>query len=1134
MLKTIVKRSGEIEDFSANKTNGWMVHVGRDLLDRMDWSSIVLDARQTAPDQMGSQDWQLHLIEKLKIRGSQDDGWPYLEMGGRLYTIYLMKKIHGDNYPHFKDFTKFLIGKGLIRDMGYSDEELDYLQDYVIDHQRNLKMAWFQVEQYNTRYSIRDRVTDETYETPQLTIMRMAMSVYENVAEGVRLPLIKNLYDDLKDDILNPPSPNYNSLGTSHFGMASCCLIAATDDAQSIKIAGMIGYDMTLASGGLGIHLSVRGPGDPVDGGRVEHGGRLNYIRKILGDTVANKQGPRGGAVTFYDTCYSPELELNVMMQNPRTPTEVRERRLNVNYQTNPLFSRKAALDEQYFTFTIFSAPDLHEAFFKADQSEFERLYAKYEADPTFKKDYRSAKQALGLIMGQEVEQSTLFSSNPPEMNRHTSFKDLIIQSNLCVAPETEVLTDQGYFPIKNLEGLDVRVWNGEEFSETTVVKTSDDSELIKVRLNNGLEIDCTPYHKFYVRTGYHAAGVKEVRAGELRPGMALIKFNLPVICGYRELDKAYVNGFYSGDGCRVKNDQRVYLYGDKRKLRPIFEEAGAGSWTVQDKQDREYTHFKDLKDKYFVPLGDYSVDSRLEWFAGLCDSDGTIARNGDNQSLQITSTNQEFLRQIVLMLQTLGVNSRISHSRDEGERQLPDGQGGAALYNCQATERLLVSSTELQRLMEIGLCFNRLSVKEHTPNRESTHFVRVTDVIETGRRSETYCFTEYKRHMGMFNGILTGQCAEVVVPTKAWMNVLDLYDPAGLPSKGETGMCNIGSIPIHNLPFNPRNPKIGYERYKRAVRSMMEIIDYAIDNSEYHYPAIRTQARSRRNCSVGMSGVATLFAKLNLKTNTPEGRRVWHILNERHMYACIEVALEMGIEKGNAPWMNGPNNDGVHGTKWVDGWLPIDTYKRTIDDVVDSTLIWDWEDLRGRVVANKGIRFSSLVAHMPGEQATRKGTGSNSVLLLQALSVDLGDAKAALPWAALDNDLIGSQYQLAWEQTDEDVGIWYGICQKFTDQAISADWYEDRRGNLPIDIKRLIKRHLIRVKYGHKTSYYMRSLTDQGGDQKEITLVDLPQEIPTVVGTDAMSAIDRIAAMARTMDTGEGLSCTMDGSCGA
>lgn len=807
MLETIVKRSGEIEAFSANKTNGWMVHVGRDLLDRMDWSSIVLDARQTAPTQMGSQEWQLHLIEKLKIRGSQDDGWPYLEMGGRLYTIYLMKKIHGDNYPHFKDFTKFLISKGLIRDMGYTDEELDYLQDYVIDHQRNLKMAWFQVEQYNTRYSIRDRVTHETYESPQLTIMRMAMSVYENVEVGVRLPLIKNLYDDLKDDILNPPSPNYNSLGTSHFGMASCCLIAATDDAQSIKIAGMIGYDMTLASGGLGIHLSVRGPGDPVDGGRVEHGGRLNYIRKILGDTVANKQGPRGGAVTFYDTCYSPELELNVMMQNPRTPTEVRERRLNVNYQTNPLFSRKAALDEQYFTFTIFSAPDLHEAFFKADQSEFERLYAKYEADPTFKKDYRSAKQALGLIMGQEVEQSTLFSSNPPEMNRHTSFKDLIIQSNLC---------------------------------------------------------------------------------------------------------------------------------------------------------------------------------------------------------------------------------------------------------------------------------------------------------------------------------------SEVVVPTKAWMDVLDLYDPAGLPSKGETGMCNIGSIPIHNLPFNPRNPKIGYERYKRAVRSMMEIIDYAIDNSEYHYPAIRTQARSRRNCSVGMSGVATLFAKLNLKTNTPEGRRVWHILNERHMYACIEVALEMGIEKGNAPWMNGPNNDGVHGTKWVDGWLPIDTYKRTIDEVVDSTLIWDWEDLRGRVVANKGIRFSSLVAHMPGEQATRKGTGSNSVLLLQALSVDLGDAKAALPWAALDNDLIGSQYQLAWEQSDEDVGIWYGICQKFTDQAISADWYEDRRGNLPIDIKRLIKRHLIRVKYGHKTSYYMRSLTDQGGDQKEITLVDVPEEIPTVVGTDAMSAIDRIAAMARTMDTGEGLSCTMDGSCGA
>lgn len=820
MLETLIKRSGEREAFNSSKTNGWMVRIGHDLIDRMDWSSIVIECRNTAPEVMTSQEWQLHLINNLKTRGSQPDGWPYMLFAGRLYTIYQMKKIHGDQYPHLKDVVKFLISKGLARDMGYTEEELDYLNDHVIDHTANMNMAWTQVEQYNTRYSLKDFVTGETYETPQYTAMRMAMAVYEkDTDKATRMDRVAKLYSDLRDDLLNPPSPNYAALGTRHYGMASCCLIAADDTAASIQAAGNVGYSMTLASGGLGMHLRTRAPGDPVDGGRVMHAGRLNYIRKFVGDCCANKQGARGGAMTVMDTIYSPEVDMNTMLQNPRTPAEMRERKINVSYQTNPFFTRKAGNGEDIFEFSCYSAPDLYAAFFKEDQTEFEELYAKYEADPNFTKRYRSASELLAMVMGQEVEQSTLFWCNSPEMARHSSFKKGIIQTNLC---------------------------------------------------------------------------------------------------------------------------------------------------------------------------------------------------------------------------------------------------------------------------------------------------------------------------------------HEIVVPTAPWVNMAALYDPAGLPENGETGMCNIGSIPVHRMPFNPANPHMGFERYKRSVRSMMEIIDYAIDNSEYHYPAIRTQATSRRNASVGMSGVATLFAKMGLKFNTPEGRRAWHVLNERHMFACIEVALEMGKERGNAPWINGPKNDGVDGTRWVDGWLPIDTYKKTIDSVVDSTLMFDWEDLRSRVVANKGIRFSSLVAHMPGEQATRKGNGSNSIYPLTELSVDLSDGKSAMPWAALDNDLIADQYQVAWDLSDEDVAIHYGICQKFTDQAISADWYEDRRGVNTVDSKKLINRHILRVRYGNKTAYYTRSLTERVEKQEEIqskteeaqvsefpAVSTLPQAESSAASV-TMSALDRIAAQARAMQADSGLSCTMDGNCGA
>lgn len=802
MLKTLIKRSGEREDFQSAKTNGWMIRMGHGLTDRMNWSSIVLEARQTAPEEMYSQDWQMHLINLLKVRGSQKDGWPYMLMAGRLYTIYQMKKLHGDKYPKLKKLTRFLINKNVARDMGYTDEELDFLDEHVIDHERNLEMAWTQVEQYNLRYSLRDFVTKETYETPQFTNMRMAMAVYEKQPPIARLDKVAKLYRALCDDILNPPSPNYSALGTRHFGMASCCLIQADDDAESILAAGNVAYMMTLASGGIGMLPTIRAPGDPVDGGRVMHSGRLNYVRKFVGDVSANKQGPRGGAVTMYDIVYSPELDLSIMMQNPRTPVELRERRLNVAYMTNPLFMRKAAKKEQFFTFTKFSAPDLFEAFFKGDQTEFEELYAKYEADPTFEKNYRDAFKTQAWIYGQRIEQSTLFWANPSEFNRHTSFKDTCYQSNLCM---------------------------------------------------------------------------------------------------------------------------------------------------------------------------------------------------------------------------------------------------------------------------------------------------------------------------------------EVIVPTMPWRDVKSLYDPEGNPENGETGICNIGSVPIHRLPFNPSSPLLGYERYKEAVRAMMEIIDYAIDNSEYHFPAIATQAKSRRNCSVGMSGVATLFAKLGLKHDTPEGLRVWHVLCERHMFACIEVALELGIERGNAPWM--------HRTKWPDGWMPIDTYKKTIDNYVDSTLHFAWEHLRSRVVANGGIRFSSLVAHMPGEQATRKGNGSNSIYLVQQTSVDLSDGTSAMPWAALDNDLPEMVYQTAWEVSHLNHCIRYGIAQKFGDQGISADTYEDRTTGAAIKDKRLVQQASDEHRLGLKTGYYVRSLTPQGGAQEDLVIKPEAQpELQPAVTPEADDVFARIARQAALLqaEAGETVSCTLDGNCGA
>lgn len=343
-----------------------------------------------------------------------------------------------------------------------------------------------------------------------------------------------------------------------------------------------------------------------------------------------------------------------------------------------------------------------------------------------------------------------------------------INNSQLCVAPETLILTSDGYHQISDLEGEKVNVWNGKEFSQVEVIKTGVNQKLIKVITNSGFELECTPYHKFYIAMRNPTSGnrwIVEKRAHELKEGDKLIKSDFPIINGDQVLDFAYENGLFSAEGCYTPQGKRIYLYGEKRKIRQHLSDI-FGKWVVQDNLDREYAHSIHLKDKFFVPLDNYSVESKIKWFAGLCDGDGTIARNNKTQAIQVCSVNKNFLLETQLMLQTVGVSSKVTMMHEAGIRKMPlnDGTGELGDFECKTSYRLLIGQTGIMTLRELGFSPNRLLITDHQPNRECTQFVKVVAVIDEGRFDDTFCFTEPKRHMGVFNGILTGQCSEIML----------------------------------------------------------------------------------------------------------------------------------------------------------------------------------------------------------------------------------------------------------------------------------------------------------------------------------------------------------------------------------
>ncbi len=659
---------------------------------------------------------------------------------------------------------------------------------------------------------------------------------------------------------------------------------------MSIAVGHTIVETMTYMSAGIGGKSMIRSLGDKVRKGAFLHQGKQPYQVATRALTKANLQGSRGGASTDYIDVFDPEIRTMVMYQNPRTPEDKRIRGMHFAVIMNPFFVKKALLGENIFFFNCKTAPDLYKAFSEGKEEEFVKLYEKYEYDASFPKTFDSAREILILIGTQNWEVSTVYAFNIAEANKHTAFKEPIHSSNLCVAPETTLLTTEGHQPIVTLAGKKVTIWNGQEWSEDVeVVKTGENQKLLTVELDDGRTLDCTAYHKWYIQDTPWAT-VREVRTSELKVGQTLISFNTP-------------------------------------------------------------------------------------------DMDGIEEMNTDQ-------------------------------------------------------------------------------------------YAEITDIQDNGRISDTYCVMEPKRHMAVFNGILTGQCTEITNVTKPYKHMMDLYTEDH--DRGEVGLCSLAGI------VYTRIKEADDAQYLKTAKCALKMIDHCIHNSVYELPHIGYTAKMRLNAAIGLLDVANHMAKKYLPYNCEAGYKELHKIAERHSYFLIKAALELGIERGNAPW--------IDKTKWPEGWLPIDTYNKNVDSIADFKLQYDWEELRSAIIANKGIRFSSLVAHMPTESSSKAAYAMNGIYMARMLTMVKTDGTNAIDWVAPGSDEYGAGYQLAWTTSVIDQFKIYAVFQKFADQSISADTYRDRREDFEIKHSDILDEYAAMIHYGVKSRYYNNTLSvDATNEDSEI-----------------------------------------------
>jgi len=355
-------------------------------------------------------------------------------------------------------------------------------------------------------------------------------------------------------------------------------------------------------------------------------------------------------------------------------------------------------------------------------------------------------------------------NANRPQMYKDKNF--YVRHSNLCVTGDTKILTrDHGYVPIATLEGQTVECWNGNEWSMTPLFKTSEGQQILTVQLDNHMTINATPYHKWYVMDGY--SKTIEKRTHELNPGDKLIKFDLePIPHGINRLPLAYTNGFHSGDGTVYKNSgkPRVSLHDNKQLLLSRISGYSSSSYSKEGRILNLHYKTNVLKDKFYIPDNTICVSDRLAWLAGYLDADGTLTNNNGTESIQVVSIEFNFLKEVLLLLQELGIHSTISKANEAKYTLLPvnNGTGEYKEYWTKESHRLLIAGSELGKLISLGFTASRVQPTIRAYQRQARQFVKVVAVEDNDTVLPTYCGTEPKRHMLMFNGVLTGNCAEI------------------------------------------------------------------------------------------------------------------------------------------------------------------------------------------------------------------------------------------------------------------------------------------------------------------------------------------------------------------------------------
>ena len=818
--------------------------------------------------------------------------------------LYQYKDQHGQAYPLLSHkFYKTIIYFG--------KEKLDalcvYDRDYLID--------FFGFKTLEKSYLM--KINKRIVERPQHMWLRVAIGIHDRDWERV-----EETYQYMSQKYFTHATPTLFNAGTPTPQLSSCYLMAMEDDSidgifNTLKDCALI----SKWAGGIGLHIhNVRAAGSQIRGTNGVSNGILPML-KVFNNTakyVDQGGGKRNGSIAIYLEPWHADIEMFLQMRKNHGDEELKARDLFYALWVPDLFMKRVKSGEKWTLFCPAECPGLSDCV----GEEFEKLYEKYEKEGKGRHTC-GARDLWFQILDSQMETGTPYLLFKDTCNEKSNQKNVgvIKSSNLCVCPETQILTKDGYFPIVSLypgnypqhtpeyeKARKVEVWNGEEFSEVEIFRTGTDVTFIEVTTSDGSSLVCTPGHRFYIRDGSGTSSLKE--AQDLLPGDLLEASKFPVIDG-KELFSPGLDA--KEEGCQTGKKN---LKMSRSNVLPLY-----------------------------VPIN-HSLKDKLEWFSAFIEPFVLAAIDEDEEDYIVTySVSRVFLEDMKFMLQTCGINTIIS------DFKTPDV--GDVLV-----AELLISMVQLRSLKEENPELFNFSTFDFNPlplsgaEKRSLRMnpnIRVVKVAPSSRIDDSFCFTEPKAHAGIFNGIRTSQCTEIIEYS----------------DKNETAVCNLASISLASFVKDVHT--FDYEELHKVTRIVTRNLNKVIDINFYPTPKTERSNLRHRPIGLGVQGLADVFFLMNLSFSSAESKAINKRIFETIYHAALSESCNLAKEFG--PYETFKGSPASFGILQFDMW----------ENAHPGNGRYDWDQLKKDIREN-GLRNSLLVAPMP-TASTSQILGNNECI---------------------------------------------------------------------------------------------------------------------------------------------------------